>query len=244
MRPNGLPDIAWCEVSMGNFIFHDGTKINLSTYYLARYPITYAQYKAFLDSPDGYRNERWWEEPTRLAERQSAPGKQAWPMANHPANNVSWYDAMAFCRWLTARMRATGALEARWVIRLPTEQEWEKAARGKDGREWPWGSAWEDRRANTSESGIDQPTAVGMYPDGASPYGVLDMAGNVWEWCLNAYDTPTDIDAAGDPRRDMLGGSFYNLHGLAHAAYRNYDRPDARYSNAGFRCCRGSPISG
>jgi len=95
-------------------------------------------------------------------------------LLTHPVVDVSWRDAQAFCAWLESR---TGRR-----FRLPTEAEWEKAARGADGRAFPWGDTFDPRRCNTRESGIGATTPVERYPDGASPYGVLDMAGNVYEW--------------------------------------------------------------
>ena len=106
---------------------------------------------------------------------------------NHPAVYVSWFDAVAFCRWLSRRLGFT--------VRLPFEWEWQQAATGGDDRNvFPWGGDWDPKqepyRANTFESRLGQATAVGMYPAGASPTGALDMAGTVWEWCVNKFDTP------------------------------------------------------
>src|SRR4030095_432041 len=114
----------------------------------SKYPVTWAQYRSFLEAQDGYRQKRWWR---GLAERQAQPGEQYRQQDNHPAENVSWYDAVAFCRWLSAKLG--------YEVRLPTEQEWEKAARGVDGRAYPWGNQYVSGYANIDET----PNASGPY---------------------------------------------------------------------------------
>jgi hypothetical protein len=119
---------------------------------------------------------------------------------NQPAVNVTWIEAMAYCEWLSAALG--------FAVRLPTEWEWQQAATGGDPRnEFPWGE-WQEGRANTFESELGRTTAVGLYPQGASAQGVLDLAGNTWEWCLNKFDTPSDVSAGGDARRVVRGGSW------------------------------------
>jgi hypothetical protein len=126
LRSNGLPDISWCEIPAGQFIYQDDNFITLPRFNIARYPITCAQYQAFIDAEDGYYNDEWWHD---LARRPVGPGDQAFKYANHPRDRVNWYDAIAFCRWLSKKSGEQ--------IRLPTEQEWEKAARGSDARKFP-----------------------------------------------------------------------------------------------------------
>ena len=105
--------------------------------------------------------------------------------ANHPVVKVSWYDAMEYCKWLNEKLQGEiGAL----AVRLPTEAEWEKAARGEQGNEWPWGNEFDAAKCNSSEGGKGDTTPVGAYsPQGDSPYGAADMAGNVWEWCHSIF---------------------------------------------------------
>jgi formylglycine-generating enzyme required for sulfatase activity len=179
-----------------------------------------------------------------------------WNIPNHPVVGVTWFEAMAYCAWLEEQLRAGGLsvqvwqndhLETvtfdgnTWRARLPTEAEWEAAARGQMGNEWPWGNTFDNKLANTSESEIGQTTAVGQYPDGASPYGVMDMAGNVWEWCHSLYkDYPYRADdgrenvSSGDPRV-VRGGAWYADRGFARCAFRRGSDPDSCYSDVGFR---------
>jgi formylglycine-generating enzyme required for sulfatase activity len=148
---------------------------------------------------------------------------------------VDWYEAVAFSRWLAAQLNQP--------IRLPTEQEWEKAARGTDGRQYPWGHDYINGYANVYESKLSQTTAVGMFPQGESPYGVMDMAGNVWEWCLNKGDHPEQIepDTSGN-WRVLRGGSWFLNPEFARAAYRFRCLPDLRSSHGGFRVVLSVPI--
>jgi len=158
--------------------------------------------------------------------------------------NITWHDAVAYCQWLS---EATGK-----PYRLPTEAEWEKAARSSDGRRYPWGNEFDQNKCNTKEAGLGTTTPVGQYsPDGDSPYGCADMAGNVWEWTQslwgeNPYEPdfkypydPTDgrenLDAGNNILRVMRGGSFYNDQGTACATPRfNYFHLDT-FRDYGFR---------
>src|SRR5207247_5112433 len=139
---------------------------------IGKYPVTYRQYRAFADDPDGYHNEKHWKNLVRT----SSPGEQYRAASNHVADTVSWYDAFAFCRWLSVKLQRE--------VRLPYDEEWLAAATGKTQTRYPWGNQWDDSRANTSESRLNRATAVGAYPHGASSYGVMDAIGSVWEWCL------------------------------------------------------------
>ena len=131
----------------------------LDAYAIDRYPVTNAQYKKFIDEK-GYTPPPGWHGD------QYPSGK-----ANHPVLYVTWHDAQAYAEWAGKR--------------LPTEAEWEKAARGTDGRLWPWGNDWREGHCNCAENKTDDTTPVGIFPAGRSPYGVDDMAANVWEWCAD-----------------------------------------------------------
>lgn len=233
-----VPDIDWRAVPAGNFRYgHKKRQIALPAFHIARYPITHCQFRCFIDDPQGYADPRWWE---GLAERFERAAEPDWDYANHPREHVSWFEAMAFCHWLS---RALGC-----EIRLPSEQEWEKAARGADGREFPWGE-FAPGHANIDERWGGEGThylgftsAVGIYPQGASPCGALDMAGNVWEWCLNRYDEPMETDPGSDAGRVVRGGSWDFDRGIARCAFRHHHPPGYRYSLLGFRVLCVSPI--
>ena len=141
----------------------------LDAYAIGTYQVTNAQYAQFVDAT-GYTPPKFCGEPHLNA-------------LNFPVVGVSWQDAMNFLEWLNTLENAE--------YRLPTEAEWEKAARGIDGREYPWGDVWDASRANTSESGNKQLMPVGSYPDGVSPYGCYNMAGNAYDWCSDWFHMET-----------------------------------------------------
>ncbi len=246
---NGLPDIDWVTIpGEDEWTYQDGKGHGLPTFEIARHPITFAQFQTFLDDPDGFADERWWEglaDEEYRRSNQEAPGTQRFQYANHPRESVSWYDAMAFCRWwswkLTNRVYTLDEI-AQWPVRLPTEYEWEKAARGNTGWTYPYGDEFDATKGNTSETGIDLTSAVGIFPDGASPYGVLDMSGNVWEWCLTDYSNPAEHPEAEDlqtsARRVLRGGSWYDDANDARAVFRDDYDPFNRDVNNGFRVLR------
>ncbi|PUB76292.1 MAG: hypothetical protein DBP03_04845 [gamma proteobacterium symbiont of Ctena orbiculata] len=229
---NGLPDIEWVEVNeKGEAILEADPPrtFPVKAMRIAKYPITWQQYHAFLKAEDGYHNPRWWN---RLKQKKE-PGKVLWGFANYPAINVSWYDAMAFCHWLSHKF----SLIDNTTVRLPTEWEWQWVAQaGTETREYPWRGNWDTQRANTTESGIGRTVAVGLYLKGASPCGVMDMAGNVMEWCLNKYDAPEDttIDESGYARV-LRGGSWVRSRENARAANRYRNHPGDRGYYRGFR---------
>jgi hypothetical protein len=228
----GLPDIDWIEIPGGKVKLKEGKwrAQRVRPFKIARYPVTNIQFQAFVDAEDGYGNEKWWAD---LERRTDSPEPPYWSEANHPRENVTWYEAVAFCRWLSARLG--------YDVHLPTEWAWQQAATGGDPNNvYPWGPDWEAPRCNSDESGLNRTTAVGMYPSGSTPQGVLDMAGNVWEWCLNKYDDPKDIriDRSGG-RRVLRGGSwFYRPQSLRSAA-RSWSYPDDRELHRWFSSCPG-----
>lgn len=188
------------------------------SYRISRYPITVAQFQAFVTA-GGYLDQQWWTPDGwtwRQAEGVEGPDAVGTPFSwsNHPAIGVSWYEALAFTRWLTAQLSDLKG----WVVDLPSEAEWEKAARGeKDARRYPWGNDLDPDRANYYETGIRSTSAAGCFPGGVSPYGAEECSGNVWEWTRSRYvDYPY---VAGDGRenpggseaRVVRGGSWYDV---------------------------------
>ncbi len=252
----GLPDIDCVEILGGPFIYQDGYTMELPTYYISRYPVTNDQFQAFIDaggygesdgvfkSVGGFFNqaatqkEGWWAKLNK-----PKPKKSTWSQGNRPRTDIDWYEAVAFTRWLTAQLG--------YEVRLPTEQEWEKAARGTQGLIYPWGQDYRLGYANINETRnkagewyLSQTTAVGIYPQGMSPYEVMDLTGNVWEWCLNKYDHPEIIKPdKSDDSRVLRGCSWIYDTDSARADSRFRSSPDFRRDDWGFRVLSSVPIA-
>jgi hypothetical protein len=189
LRSDGLPDIKWIDIPGGSVKLENVKGMFIvKPFRIARYLVTNRQFQAFVDAPDGYSNAQWWID----IEQTERPAEPNWKEANSPRENVSWYDAVAFCRWLTEKYRGRGLLGKGHEFRLPTEWEWQQAATGGNVKNtYPWGPEWDAARAKSAESEpLGRTTAVGIYPNGATKQGVLDMAGNVWEWCQNKLVNP------------------------------------------------------
>jgi formylglycine-generating enzyme required for sulfatase activity len=230
LRADGLPDIEWVDIPGRRVRLEDAKKVfTVKLFRISRYLVTNIQFKAFVDAEDGYRNLEWWAD----IEQSQASRNSTWLEPNSPRTDVSWYEAVAFCRWLSARLGK--------VVRLPSEWEWQQAATGGDApNNYPWGPDWDGARCNSDESGLRRTTSVGVYPSGATTEGVLDMAGNVWEWCMNKYEQPDTGNALGidsDKRgqRVIRGGSWSNNPELLRASNRNWVNADSRYDDIGFR---------
>jgi formylglycine-generating enzyme required for sulfatase activity len=205
--------------------------VSLGAFQIARYPVTVAEYACAMQA----RVVR--EPPTDIYKHIS--WQQQLTYQDHPVVNVSWIDAKAYCQWLSQQ---TGM---QW--RLPTEAEWEKAARGTDGRIYPWGDVWNYLKANTNiiDGRPRTTTPIGSYADNgdASPYGVHDMAGNVWEWTSTIF-APYPYQIEGEQEKDadttsnriVRGGSWYDDSQRARVAYRDYRiQPDFVFFSFGFR---------
>ncbi len=235
----GLPDIDWVPIDGGEFLYQDGERRRVDPFQIARFPVTNAQFRAFLADPEGYANDRWWR---ALTDPQRNPAAPAWDLPNHPRETVSWHEAMAFCAWLGERLG--------FPVSLPTEWQWERAARGTSGREYPWNDGYRVGMANINETWVhDGPhslgrtSAVGIYPQGASvEERVLDLSGNVWEWCLNEYAKPQRIQLGGVVSRVVRGGSWFDVRSLARAGYRFPYHPRSRDHDFGFRLVCAAPI--
>ncbi|MBM4430204.1 MAG: hypothetical protein FJ026_07655 [Chloroflexi bacterium] len=216
-------------------------------YCISRYPVTNAEFSRFVEA-NGYENRELWTEAGRKWKGDwTGPERYGgeFDLPDHPVVGVSWYEAIAYCRWLTQSLHDKGELAKDEVIRLPTEAEWEKAARGEHGREWPWGDDFDPGKANTREGSLGHTTPVGQYsPAGDSPYGCADMAGNVWEWCSTEWvGNYKDYDQGvqereeleGDVPRVLRGGSWNYSRNLVRCAYRDWNLPPYRNYGRGFR---------
>ena len=262
----GLPDIVWCDIPPGEFIMGSDEKekdsdaderprhrFNIAyPYRITRYPITVAQYQPFI-SAGGYHDRQWWTEAGwdwRIAEDITGPRIFGSPfdIANHPMVGVSWYEAVAYTRWLTCEMREQNCIGDGESIMLPSEAEWEKAARGTDGLRYPWGAKWDANCANSRETGVGATSAAGCFPGDRSPYGVEEMSGNVLEWMRSLYrDYPY---VAGDGRETLEGNGGRVLRGgswndddpdFFRCAYRSGLFPGYGNLSFGFRCMLVSP---
>jgi formylglycine-generating enzyme required for sulfatase activity len=215
--------------------------LTLPDYDIGTYPVTVGEYRLFI-AAEGYRHRRYWTEAGwewREAGSITQPAlwdEETWTHNDRlPVVGVSWYEACAYCQWLSAE---TGR-----SYRLPSEAEWEKAARGTDGRLYPWGDVFDASRCNTRASELHRTTPVGQYsPAGDSPYGCADMVGNVSEWTMSQYKPyPYRIedgheDPTGESERAIRGGSWFSPVLRARAAARGMNDPFFRDNDVGLRC--------
>ena len=222
----------WMGSEKGNSNEKPLHRLHLPEYQIARVPITNAQYQLYVRDTGANAPKHW------------RGGEIPRGLEKHPVVNVTWYDALAYCRWLSKKTGKT--------ITLPSEAEWEKAARGpQDQREYPWGNGWQELHANTSELGLGETTPVGLFLNGASPYGVLDLSGNVWEWTrslfkkypYNPQDGRENLNASGIVNRVLRGGSFTDDLWDACAATRDGGLPRGGFRDCGFRISL-SPTAG
>jgi formylglycine-generating enzyme required for sulfatase activity len=185
-------------------------RLFLPAFQIARTPVTNAQYAIYIQAT-GTEPPQHWED--------GQPPKEK---LEHPVVYVSWHDACGYCTWLSRLIRKQ--------VRLPTEAEWEKAARGdRDKRAYPWGDALDMVKCNSRALGLDDTTPAGIFPAGASPYGCLDMAGNVWEWTCslwrgylyNPHDGRENFDAPDDDFRVVRGGAFWGDTQFVRCAFRS-----------------------
>lgn len=273
-RSDGLPDVAWCAVPIGPVLVggdpdvegfnSDATTVDIPhPFWVAKYPVTYAQYAAFVED-DGYGDRRWWTDAgwewKGLRWVPAYWDDARWHLSNHPVVGVTWYEALAFTRWLDARARANPEVlpeplrplangdPARPLIRLPLEAEREKAVRYPDGRKFAWGDDGDDAAANIQDMDpfqLRRTSPVGIYAAGVAPCGALDLCGNVFDWCLPvhraAYCWPEDTATEGESRRVARGGSWLRGINAARAAYREAVAPETLYDDQGFRLFASAP---
>ena len=211
-------------VSTGSFKFGHKKEeaIIEDPYEIDIYAVTNRQYKAFLDA-NGYDTDKSWSKAGKKWKQEYKVTKpkywtdKKWNKPDHPVVGVSYYEAEAFARWAGKQ--------------LPSEKQWERADRGTDGREFPWGNDFDKKKCNSVESGIGTTTRVTRYPNGISPSGCYDMAGNVWEWTSSWYDPSENY-------KILRGGSYYDTRRVASCYYSTWGAPSNIGKNIGFRCVR------
>jgi formylglycine-generating enzyme required for sulfatase activity len=207
-------------------------EINLDAYYIDKYEVSNEKYQEFLDSTGSKAPPQW-------SGRRYPEGH-----ANRPVGGVSWYDAMGYCKWKRKR--------------LPTEAEWEKAAKGTDKREFPWGNDYNESMANIAKKAevYEDTAGVGSYPEGESPYGVYNLIGNVWEWTGSWYKpysgTVYESQRFGEREKVVRGNSVNPIAHFYKEEHREltswYSRvyfrfpvlPDYHINDIGFRCAKSS----
>jgi iron(II)-dependent oxidoreductase len=239
----GDPRVPACErveVPAGPFPMGEaGRAVQLGTFYIDKYPVTVGAYREFVEAA-GYETRSHWTRAGwawRTAEGIGAPrfwGEPEWSaylVDNHPVVGVSAFEAEAYAAFRGAR--------------LPTEAEWEKAARGPFGHRYPWGDVFQDDACGMRGVGPRSTAPIGVFPRGAGPYGALDLVGSVWQWCSDRFvgwggdpdhraAAPADEDAAS--RRTTCGGAWNTLQWSVSCLGRNGYPCAARFSNLGFRC--------
>lgn len=236
----------WVEVKAGILTLPEAIRtktVYLDTFYMAKYPITNPQYQVFVDDANGYANPAWWDfADSAVAWRNANPSPRpsAFLGDELPRTNVSWYDAMAFCRWLTMRLAELPANQSEpfTLITLPTENHWLRTAQGDDGRTYTWGNKFEGKYAHFN---TNKPASVVLYPESASPFGAVQMCGNVYEWCLmeDEISDNTIVLNTAHKRRSLRGGSWASLNfAELQIKARLLLAPDYASGSAGFRIMR------
>ena len=234
--------IEWIKIPAGEFTMGSNDyknekpphKVYLDEYFIAKMPVTNAQFKKFIEV-GGYKNQEFWSDKGwewRANKKRIQPyywNDKKWSAPTQPVIGVTWYEAEAFSTWANCH--------------LPSEAEWEKAARGTDERKYPWGNQEPNKNLANFDRSVGKTTPVGKYsPAGDSPYGCVDMAGNVWEWTSSLYknypydatDGREDLSVAGS--RALRGGSWVSYNDNLRAAYRVNSYPVITVNYIGFRC--------
>ncbi|MDD5392320.1 MAG: SUMF1/EgtB/PvdO family nonheme iron enzyme [Thiothrix sp.] len=270
----GLPDIDWVRIPSGRLRMgfeadenqlenwdkhakpaHD---VALPVFLMSRFPVTNAQFACFVGA-GGYQDElywktsdagfKWWKQ--REVRFPVYWDQRKWSNPNHPVVGVCWYEALAFCEWLNRMGNLHGQR-----VRLPTEAEWEYAARGADGWRYAWGNEADPRLGNYDDTGLGQTSAVGLFPAGKA-FGLQDMTGNVWEWTTSQWgkdwqnpeftydkwdeeaEKRDNLNSDGDVLRIIRGGSWVSSSGFVRCAVRYWNHPLSRSGDLGFRVVLG-----
>ena len=245
LRTDGLPDIKWCEVPEGEFLFgRDHETRWLPAFRIAKYPVTNMQFQAFIDA-GGYEQPEWWGDGVSSPVPAPAPAPGVWLEPNVPRVMVSWHEAGAFCRWLESQLRESGEFPDGGRIALPGEEVWERAALGSQGAGLPW----EGRKAvaepgGTAPSGsvafigatFQRAYPVGIHPEDEAQNGARDMVGGVWEWCHNATELTTPLSGTENDERVIVGGVVYSRgRPFSDLSIRAFGNSSHRESDLGFR---------
>lgn len=229
----------WCYIPAGEVVTKAGGYLkndktfHVADFFMAKYPITNEQFDIFAQDSNGYKDPIWWDfsnEGKVWRTENAEPHNTGFTGSYMPRTNITWYEAVAFCRWLSAITNEN--------IMIPTDQQWQRAAQGDNERIYPWGNKWDSSRCNNkvSRSSVGQTTPVNHYEGkGDSPFKVTDMAGNVWELCSTEYEIGED-NLQGAGTRILHGGSWYYADtGYFNTTLRLKIRPYDRSNEVGFR---------
>lgn len=252
--PAGMVTIVYGEWRGGEYNVNHSRNFKTERFWLAKYPITNDQFQVFLDHADGFNDPEWWTfsySANQWRQLNIMPSRTIYNGHNLPRTRMTWYEAVAFCRWLNWKANLLpSSLSPReqqyfapehsrrlppLTIRLPTEYEWQRAAQGDEGRMYPWGNLFDKRRANVWQSYIHSVTPVTQYSNGESPFGVIDMCGNVWEWCLTDWQTGLNLER-NFSHRVLRGGSWLSDARNACCSSRVWNERNGQWYNIwGFR---------
>ncbi len=226
----------------------------IESFRIAAFPTTYAQYRPFVEEGGYDRSEYWTKKGWEIRQKNGITSPGEWPttpkdLENHPVAHLSWFEAVAYCRWLTERLHQERLIETSEQIRLPTEAEWEWAARGPEHYRWPWGDDWSEDSCNSDESHLKSISAVGLFPKGVNwTQNVWDLAGNVCEWCSTKWSrSAAHLPAPGQWQEQYLEGTTgRTLRGgyvgpkmtasVVRGSFRFAGSPGNRQGPRGFRC--------
>jgi len=230
--PDFLPQpFDWCNIAGGKvticygdweddkYVVEHTQDFDVADFFMAKYPLTNAQYQIFVDAKDGYADTNWWSYSgdAEIWHKKSETRFTATGFTgdDHPRRNITWYDAVAFTLWMSHKMKLN--------IHLPTEQQWQRAAIGDTNWAYPYGDEFDESKCNFNSKDT---TLVIQYPQGASPFGVMDMSGNVWEWCS------TEWNYGNIPLKEAIKGRSYVLRGGCWGNnLLNHLRADVRFNN-------------
>jgi formylglycine-generating enzyme required for sulfatase activity len=234
-----LPLLQWCAIPAGKVFFQPSAQESggagqfheVKAFHISKYPITNAQVQAFINHPEGYRQaQRWCLSPAmkQWYDEHSEPQASKFKGDERPREMVTWYEALVFCQWLGEQMQRH--------VWLPSIYEWQRAFQGDDQRAYPWGNSLDIQRCNVAEGELKATSIVTRYDNGVSPFGVYDMAGNIWEWCINSgQENGFNPDFTLNTKRMVRGGSFISPGLRSNASFHYALLPESKHASIGFR---------